>query len=70
MTETSKLGAVAKIIYLDGDFEVDTPGTHVLSAVTGKPILLHMLRYWNVARQEAYIDAAASFEASKAAAGK
>ncbi|MGC6476176.1 MAG: DUF2093 domain-containing protein [Parvibaculales bacterium] len=55
-----KLGAVAEIRYLDGDFEIMRPGTHVICAITGKPILLEMLRYWNVERQEAYLDAQTS----------
>lgn len=65
--QADKLGAVAELSYLDGDFEVVRPGTHVLCAVTGKPIPLEMLRYWSVARQEAYIDAQASLEAHQGA---
>lgn len=37
-------------------------GSHVLCAVTGEPILLEELRYWNVKRQEAYRDAHASLK--------
>jgi hypothetical protein len=33
--------------------------------VTGKPILMEMLRYWNVDFQEPYIDAAASLQAEQ-----
>lgn len=62
-----KLGAVAEISYLDGDFDIVRPGTHVVCAVTGKPIALDMLRYWSVSRQEAYIDADASLQAHRAA---
>lgn len=57
----------AKIRYLDSDFEVIVPGTHVVCAVTGKPIPLDELRYWSSARQEPYFDAVASFEAEKRA---
>ncbi|WP_180899219.1 DUF2093 domain-containing protein [Martelella soudanensis] len=57
----------ARIRYLDANFEIVTPGSHVVCAVTGKHIPLDELRYWSVARQEAYIDAEASFEAEKRA---
>ena len=42
-------------------------GSHVICAMTGKSIPLDELRYWSVARQEAYVDAAASLEAEKKA---
>ncbi|WP_176084985.1 DUF2093 domain-containing protein [Martelella sp. HB161492] len=57
----------ARIKYLDADFEVIVPGTHVVCAVTGQRIPLEELRYWSVARQEAYVDAAVAFEAEKRA---
>ncbi|MEO2037279.1 MAG: DUF2093 domain-containing protein, partial [Martelella sp.] len=57
----------ARIRYLDANFEVVTPGSYVVCAVTGKHIPLEELRYWSVARQEAYVDAHASFEAEKRA---
>lgn len=50
----------ARIRYLDGDFQVMTPGAFVRCAVTGQPIPLDELKYWSVARQEAYINADAS----------
>lgn len=65
MSELSNLGAEAKIKYLDGEFVVEVPGTHVICAVTGKPIPMEMLRYWNVDLQEPYIDAAASLQAEQ-----
>ncbi len=65
--ESDKLGTVAEISYLDGDFEINRPGTHVMCAVTGKPVRLEMLRYWSVARQEAYIDAASALQAHRGA---
>jgi hypothetical protein len=40
-------------------------GDHVRCAVTGVRIPLDMLRYWSVARQEAYVDAAASLAAEE-----
>ncbi|MDI6834982.1 DUF2093 domain-containing protein [Ciceribacter thiooxidans] len=57
----------AKLRYLDADFQILSPGSYVVCAVTGKPILIDELRYWSVARQEPYVDAAASFEAEKRA---
>ena len=61
--DTYKLGPIAKLNYKDGTFEMISPGTHVICAVTGEHILLDRLRYWSVERQEAYIDAAASLQA-------
>lgn len=61
--EQNKYSTPALIKFLDGDFEIMRPGTHVICAVTGKPIPLEELRYWNVDRQEAYIDAVASLAA-------
>ncbi len=53
-------GREARIRYLDGDFQVVSPGSFVRCAVTGESIPLDELKYWNVARQEAYVSAAAS----------
>lgn len=47
----------ARIRYLDGDFQVTSPGAFVRCAVTGESIPLDELRYWSVARQEPYLDA-------------
>lgn len=58
-------GGEAELRYLDGDFEIIKPGTHVLCAVTGQAIALEDLRYWSVARQEAYADANASMQAEQ-----
>jgi len=52
----------ARIRYLDADFQILSPGTFVRCAVTGKPIPLDELKYWSVARQEAYVDIAASMQ--------
>lgn len=47
----------ARLRYLDGDFQVITPGAFVRCAVTGEAIPLDELRYWSVARQEPYLNA-------------
>jgi hypothetical protein len=57
----------AKIRYLDADFQILSPGSYVVCAMSGKTIPLDELRYWSVARQEPYIDALSSFEAEKRA---
>jgi hypothetical protein len=44
----------AEVEYLDGDLRVLRTGTFVRCAVTGVPIPLEDLRYWNVDLQEAY----------------
>ena len=44
----------ADIEYLDGDFKVRRAGAYVRCAITGQPIALEDLRYWDVDRQEAY----------------
>ena len=49
----------ATLQYLDGDFKVLTPGSFVRCAVTGEPIAVEDLRYWNVDLQEAYSGPAA-----------
>ena len=57
----------AKIKFLDADFQILTPGSYVICAMSGNQIPIDELRYWSVARQEAYADAAAAFEADKRA---
>ena len=52
----------AKLRYLDGEFEVQSPGEYVRCAVTGQPIALADLRYWSVDAQEAYVSAAVSVQ--------
>jgi hypothetical protein len=56
----------AKLRYLDGEFQVLTPGDFVRCAVTGEPIPLPDLRYWSVELQEAYANAEVSFERYRA----
>lgn len=55
--------AEAQLRYLDADYVVLRPGTFVRCAITGTPIPLDELTYWNVDRQEAYADASAGHEA-------
>ena len=63
----SSKGRMARIHYLPGTIRVLTPGDYVLCAVTGQQIPIDELKYWSVARQEAYVDVVASFEAEKRA---
>ena len=58
-------GRAAKLHYLAGTFRVLSSGDHVICAVTGKAIPLEQLRYWSVARQEAYASAEASLHAEQ-----
>ena len=58
-------GRIAKLHYLDGTFRMLAPGDHVVCAVTGQAIPLEQLRYWSVARQEAYLNAEASMQAEE-----
>lgn len=53
-------GSEARLRYLDADYQLIVPGSFVTCAVTGRRIPLSELRYWNVDRQEAYVDAEAS----------
>ncbi len=61
-------GREARVHYLDGTFRLLSTGDYVRCAVTGTEIPLDELRYWSVARQEAYADADASLAADQAAA--
>ena len=45
---------LAKVKYLPNNFKVIEPGDHVICAVSGKPINLENLNYWNVDLQEPY----------------
>ncbi|MFO1171052.1 MAG: DUF2093 domain-containing protein [Hyphomicrobiaceae bacterium] len=53
----SGLKGEARVRYLDGEFQVLSSGDHVRCVVTGEPILLPNLKYWNVERQEPYLNA-------------
>ncbi|NOZ31928.1 MAG: DUF2093 domain-containing protein [Alphaproteobacteria bacterium] len=62
-----KFGASeANVRYLDGDFVVLRPGTFVRCALTGAPIPIEDLTYWNVDRQEAYASPSVAMDASLA----
>jgi hypothetical protein len=50
----SKGSRPAKLHYMANGFRILVHGDHVLCAETGNPIALDVLRYWCVARQEAY----------------
>jgi hypothetical protein len=52
--ERHSAGVEAEIEYLDGEYRIRRPGAFVRCAVTGEPIALDDLRYWNVDLQEAY----------------
>ncbi|NVK34437.1 MAG: DUF2093 domain-containing protein [Rhodobacteraceae bacterium] len=60
--EQPRIPTEASVRYLDGDFQVEKPGTFVRCAVTGQAIPLDELKYWSVALQEAYFDAGASIK--------
>ena len=55
----------ARVRFLDGEYQVVSPGDFVVCAVTGKQILVADLRYWNVELQEAYATAEASLQRYK-----
>lgn len=61
----SNNGREARLHYMPGTFRVLSGGDHVVCAVTGRRIPLDELRYWSVARQQAYATAEASVEAEK-----
>jgi hypothetical protein len=47
----------AKLHFMANGFRVLAPGDHVVCAVSGERVALDALRYWSVARQEAYASA-------------
>ncbi len=59
----SNKGREARLHYMPGTFRLLSPGDHVVCAVTGERIPLDALRYWSVARQEAYVSAEAAVQA-------
>jgi hypothetical protein len=61
----SNNGRPAKLHYMAGTFRMLSSGDHVVCAVTGQKIPLDELRYWSIARQEAYVDAEASLKADE-----
>lgn len=60
MQETG--GGEARLRYEDADFTVLKAGAYVVCAVTAARIPLQALKYWNVDKQEAYVDAAAALK--------
>lgn len=52
----------ARVRYLDGEFQVLSPGDFVRCAVTGQTINLPELKYWSVELQEAYASAEVSLK--------
>lgn len=63
----SQSGRLAKLHYMANGFRVLVPGDHVLCAVSGAKVDLDDLRYWNVARQEAYATAELATKAEQKA---
>lgn len=55
----------ARLRFSDGEYKIITNGDFVRCAVTGEPIQLADLRYWNVELQEAYASAAISLQRAK-----
>lgn len=53
----------ARLHFMANGFRVLAPGDHVVCAVSGTRIALDDLRYWSVAKQEAYASAAIATEA-------
>ena len=56
------LKKLAKIKYLPNNFQVIEPGDYVICAVSGKPISLENLTYWNVELQEPYYSHVEAFK--------
>lgn len=52
----------AGIRYLHADFQMIRPGDHVSCGVTGQPIAISELLYWDVAAQMALFSADVAFE--------
>lgn len=52
----------AKLLYGDGDYNVEKSGDFVRCAVTGQPIPLDALRYWSVELQEPYASSEISLQ--------
>lgn len=63
--ENPRIPNEAKIRYLDGDYQIESPGTFVRCAVTGTAIPLEELQYWSVELQEPYSDPVVSLKRYK-----
>lgn len=53
----------ARLHYMANGFRVLAPGDHVVCGASGARISLDLLRYWSVARQQAYATAQLASEA-------
>jgi len=53
----------ARLHYMPNGFRVLSPGDHVVCGISGARIPLELLRYWSVARQEAFASARLASEA-------
>ena len=53
----SNTARAARLHYLANGYRMLSAGDHVVCAVSGERIPLEELRYWSVARQEAYASA-------------
>ena len=53
---------LAKIKYLPNNFKIIESGDHVICAVSGKPISIENLNYWNVDLQEPYFSYKEAFQ--------
>jgi hypothetical protein len=52
----------AKLRYLDHEYEVIKPGDFVRCGITGDPIRIQNVLYWNIEKQIAYRSAKEAFE--------
>jgi len=59
----SNTDRAARLHYSANGFRVLSPGDHVICGMSGACIPLEALRYWNVARQQAYATAQIASEA-------
>ena len=64
------LDGAAVLHYGTPEYEIIRPGRYVLCAVSGRPIPLEALRYWNPELQEAYAGPQEMMERWKALHGK
>lgn len=53
----------ARLHYMPNGFRVLSPGDHVVCGISGARIPIELLRYWSVARQEAFASAQLASEA-------
>lgn len=61
----SSKNKTAKLHFMPNNFRLLSGGDHVLCAVSGAKIMLEDLRYWSIARQEAYASAELSLKAEQ-----